>query len=60
MSNFYEYIQRLFEEISMLAPFTSHHAVSVDDISDGRVGRCSMTFQESFEKDSIDTWLKVF
>jgi hypothetical protein len=60
MSNFDAYMQPLFEEISTLAPFTSHHAVSVDDISDGRVGRRSMTFQESFDKDSIDTWLKVF
>ncbi|CAF1524969.1 unnamed protein product, partial [Adineta steineri] len=43
------------EGISTLAPFATQHAMSVDNgIGDGLVGRCSMTFQESFEKDSID------
>jgi len=36
-----------------LAPFTSHHVESVDDIGDGRVGTSSMTFQESFVKYCI-------
>ena len=41
--------------ISTLAPFTSQRATSVDNgIGDGLVGRRSMTFQESFDKDSID------
>jgi hypothetical protein len=34
----------------MLAPFTAHHATSVDDIGDWRVGRGSMKFQESSDK----------
>ena len=38
----------------MLAPFIVHHAVSMDDIGDGQIGRCSITFQESLNKDSID------
>ena len=38
----------------MLAPFTDYRATSFDDIGDGRVRRHSMTFQESFDKDSID------
>jgi hypothetical protein len=37
----------------MLAPFTAHYAGSMDDIGDGRVG-ISMTFQDSFEKVSIE------
>jgi hypothetical protein len=39
----------------MLAPFTTQRAMLVDNgIGDGIVGRRSMTFQESFDKDSID------
>ena len=40
----------------MLAPFTSQRATSVDNgIGDGIViGKRSMTFQESFDKDSLD------
>jgi len=34
----------------MLAPFTTHCVTSVDDIGDGRVGICSMKFQESSDK----------
>ena len=38
----------------MLAPFTTKCAMSVDNgINDGLVGRCSMTFQYSFNKDSM-------
>ena len=37
----------------MLAPFTVERAVLVDDTGDGNAGRDSMTFQESFDKDSI-------
>ena len=48
-------IQAQVEGISTLAPFTVEHATSVDNgINDGLVGRCSMTFQDSFDKDSID------
>ena len=39
----------------MLDPFTAQCPTLVDNgIGDGLVGRCSMTFQESFAKDSID------
>ena len=39
----------------MLSPFTAQRATSVDhSIGDGLVGILSMTFQESFDKDSID------
>ena len=39
----------------MLAPFTTQRATLVDNgIGDGIVGRCSMTFLESFDKDSVD------
>ena len=39
----------------MLSPFTAQRATLVDNgIGDGIVGRCSMTFQETFDKDSID------
>ena len=39
----------------MLAPFTTQRATLVDNgIPDGIVGRRSMTFQESFDKDSVD------
>jgi hypothetical protein len=39
----------------MFTPFTSYRVVSMDDISDGHVvRRCSMTFRETFDKDSID------
>jgi hypothetical protein len=43
------------EGISMLAPFTAQHTTLADNnIGDGIVGRRSMTFQESFNKDSVD------
>jgi len=38
----------------MLAPFTAHYVVLVDDIVDERVGIHSMTFKESYEQDYID------
>ena len=39
----------------MLAPFTTQRVTLVDNgISDGIVGRRSMTFQESLDKYSID------
>ena len=39
----------------MLAPFTAQCTMSVDNgIDDGLVGRHSMTFQGSFDKDYID------
>ena len=48
-------MQAQFEGISMLVPFTAQRVTLMDhDISDGNVGRRSMTFQESFDKDSID------
>ena len=50
----FRHIQAQVEGISTLAPFTAHRVPSVDDISDGRVGRRSMTFQVSFNKDSIN------
>ena len=37
----------------MLDPFTTHHAMLVDDIGDGHVGIRSMKFKESFDEDSI-------
>ena len=49
------YIHAQFEGISTLATFIAQRAVSVDHgIGDGLVGRCSMTFQESFNKYFID------
>ena len=51
----FQCIQAQFEGISKLAPFTTQRATSVDDgIGDGLVGRHSMTFEECFNKDSID------
>jgi len=38
----------------MLASFITHCVGLVDDIVDGSVGRHSMTFQESFDQDSIN------
>ena len=39
----------------MLAPFTAQRATSMDNgIGDRHVRRRSMTFQEIFDKDSID------
>ena len=39
----------------MLAPFIAQHVTSVDNgIGDGLVGRRSMKFQESFNKDFVD------
>ena len=58
LSNHVEFrrIQAQVEGISTLAPFTSQRATSVDNgIGDGIViARRSMTFQESFNKDSLD------
>ena len=51
----FQRIQEQVEGISMLVAFTSQRGTSVDNgISDGLVGRRSMTFQESFDKDFID------
>jgi len=51
----FQCIHAQFEGISTFSPFTAQRAMSVDNgIGDGLVGRCSMTFQESFDKDSID------
>ena len=64
LSNHVEFrcIQAQVEGISTLAPFTAQRATSVDNgISDGLVGRLSMTFQESFNKDFVDgnvKWLQ--
>ena len=42
------------EGISTLAPFSTQHVTSVDNgIGDGLVGRHSMTFRDSFTKDSL-------
>jgi hypothetical protein len=52
MSNFDAYMHSLKK--FQRWPFTSDFARSMqDDISDGRIGS-AMTFQESFDKDSID------
>ena len=54
MPNFNAYRDKL-EGISTLALFTAQRATSVDNgIDDGLVGRHSMTFQESFDKDFVD------
>ena len=51
----FQHIQAPVEEISKLAPFTTQRVTLVDNgIGDGLVGRCSMTFQESFDQDSVD------
>ena len=51
----FQCIHAQFEGISMLAPFTAQCTTLVDNgIGDGLVGRCSMTFQDSFDKDSLD------
>ena len=51
----FRHIQAKVEGISMLAPFTAQRATLVDNgIGDGIVGKRSMVFQESFDKDSID------
>ena len=48
-------IQAQVKGISTLAPFTTQRAMSMDNgISDGLVGRRSMTFQESFDKYFVD------
>ena len=48
-------IQSQVEGISTLAPFTAQRAMLLDNgIGDGIVGRRSMTFQESFDKDFVD------
>ena len=40
----------------MLAPFTTQRATSMDNLIGDEIviGRHSMTFQESFDKDSLD------
>ena len=44
-------IEAQVEGISMVSPFIAQHATLVDnDIGDGLVGICSMTFQESSTK----------
>ena len=52
----FQRIQAQVEGISTLAPFTTQHATLVDNgIGDGLViRRYSMTFQESFDKYSLD------
>ena len=51
----FQCIQAQFGGISTLAPFTAQCATSVDHgIGDGIVGIPSITFQESFDKYSID------
>ena len=51
----FQCIQAQVEGISTLAPFIAQCAMSVDNgVGDGLVGRRSMTFQESFNKDFID------
>ena len=51
----FQFIHAQIEGISTLAPFTAQHAMLVDNgIGVGLVGRRSMTFQESFDKYSID------
>ena len=47
-------IQSHFEEISMLSPFTAHYVRSVDDITNERVGRNSMTSQENYNQYYVD------
>ena len=48
-------IQEQVKGISMVAPFTAQHVTLVDNgIGDALVGRCSITFQESFEKYFFD------
>ena len=43
------------EGMSTLSPFTTQGVMSMDNgIGDVLVGRCSMTFQDSFDKDSLD------
>ena len=51
----FQRIHAQFEGISTLAPFTTQRSMSVDHgIGDGLVGRLFMTFQDSFDKDSLD------
>ena len=51
----FQRIHEEFDGISTLAPFIAQRATSVDHIiGDGLVGRRSMTFQESFDKDFVD------
>ena len=51
----FQCIHAQFEGISTLAPFTAQRAALMNHgIDDGLVGICSMTFQESFDKDLID------
>ena len=50
----FRHIHAQVEGISRLAPFTSQRVMSVDNgIGIGLVGRCSITFQDSFDKDSL-------
>ena len=51
----FQLIQAQVEGISTLAPFIAQLVTLVDHgIGDGLIGRRSMTFQESFDKDSLD------
>ena len=51
----FQFIQAQVDGKSTLAPFTAQHVTLVDSgISDGLVGTCSVTFQESFEKKIVD------
>ena len=51
----FQRIQAQVEGISTLAPFTGQRVTSVDNgIGYGIVGRRSMTFPESFDKDFVN------
>ena len=51
----FQCIHAQVEEISTLSPFTTQRVTSVyNGIGDGLVERRSMTFQDSFDKDSLD------
>ena len=52
----FQRIHAQVEGISTLAPFTTQRVTSMDNgIGDGLViGRCSMTFQDIFDNDSVD------
>ena len=51
----FQHIQAQVEGISKLASYIAQRATSMDNgIGDELVGRCSMPFQESLDKDSVD------
>ena len=51
----FQCIHAQVEGISILFLFTAQRAMLVDNgIGDGLVGRRSMTFEDSFDKDSFD------